>query len=191
MTESNPTKKSALPSLKWLILLGLLGLFAGVFLRNLSGDAGYDVSKNRKIPVFALASPLKSSEFLTNEDIIKAAPALVNIWASWCAPCRAEHPKLTELAMQGVRIFGINYKDKKENAQKFIAEHGNPFVKIGGDETARVGIDWGIRGVPETFVIGKNGRILYRHIGVVDDKAAEKILGLLKEEGFVPNQKTK
>ncbi len=92
---------------------------------------------------------------------------LVNFWASWCGPCRAEHPLLEELAAGGQPIIGINYKDDPDNARAFLAELGDPFERIGADETGRTGLDWGIYGVPETFVIAADGTILLRHPGPI------------------------
>ncbi|MGO9544601.1 MAG: DsbE family thiol:disulfide interchange protein [Rhodomicrobium sp.] len=88
--------------------------------------------------------------------------SILNVWASWCAPCMAEHPQLIELAQQGVPIYSINYKDKPEAARRFLARNGNPFRAIGADENGLTAIDFGVYGVPETFVIDGNGRIVYR-----------------------------
>jgi cytochrome c biogenesis protein CcmG/thiol:disulfide interchange protein DsbE len=91
---------------------------------------------------------------------------LVNVFASWCAPCRDEHPLLVELAKDDRFVLaGMNYKDKTENAVRFLNELGNPYKAIGADETGRTGIDWGVYGVPETFVVGKDGKIAYKHVG--------------------------
>ena len=181
MTEE---KKSRLPSVTLIAVLAVIGALGGVFWRSLNPGPGYDPAVNRDIPVFATVSPLNPAVSLTTKDIKENAPALVNIWASWCAPCRAEHPQLTALADKGVKIYGLNYKDKKANAQKFLTEHGNPFTKIGADESGRVGIDWGLRGVPETFIIGKDGKIIHRHVGEIHPENVAEILDLLKEEGF-------
>jgi cytochrome c biogenesis protein CcmG/thiol:disulfide interchange protein DsbE len=98
-----------------------------------------------------------------------AAPGvkLVNFWASWCAPCRAEHPILAELAAQGIPILGINYKDDPAKAQAFLAELGNPYTGVGADPTGRTAIDWGLYGVPETFVIDGRGTVVLRFAGPV------------------------
>ncbi len=91
---------------------------------------------------------------------------LVNVFASWCVPCRDEHPMMMDLARDGrFAVTGLNYKDKPANALKFLAELGNPYTAIGADENGRAGIDWGVYGVPETFVVGKDGRIAYKHVG--------------------------
>ncbi|MBO6903167.1 MAG: DsbE family thiol:disulfide interchange protein [Rhizobiaceae bacterium] len=99
---------------------------------------------------------------------------LVNIWASWCAPCREEHPMLMQLAQDGrFDIVGLNYKDKAENALRFIGNLGNPYAAIGTDEAGRAAIQWGVYGVPETFVVGPDGTIRYKHVGPVNRQALE------------------
>ena len=90
---------------------------------------------------------------------------LVNFWASWCAPCRAEHPLLSELAAEGVPVLGINYKDEPDKALAFLGELGDPFARVGADASGRTGLDWGLYGVPETFVVDEAGTILLRHAG--------------------------
>ncbi len=93
--------------------------------------------------------------------------SLVNVFASWCLPCRVEHPILMRLAREGVPIYGINYKDKPEDALRFLADLGNPYSRIGVDSTGRTSIDWGVYGYPETFVVDRTGRIRYKHIGPI------------------------
>ncbi len=91
---------------------------------------------------------------------------LVNVWGSWCAPCRKEHPLLMQLAEdERIRLVGLNYKDEPENARRFLGELGNPFDAIGVDRTGRAAIDWGVYGVPETFLVGPDGIIRYKHVG--------------------------
>lgn len=103
---------------------------------------------------------------------------LVNIFASWCAPCREEHPKLLELAKdQRIRLVGINYKDEPDNARRFLGALGNPYAAIGTDQAGRAAIDWGVYGVPETFVINRKGQIAYKHVGPITDDALKGALG--------------
>jgi cytochrome c biogenesis protein CcmG/thiol:disulfide interchange protein DsbE len=98
----------------------------------------------------------------------KGNVTVVNVWASWCAPCRAEHPFLVRLAKdKRVRVAGINYKDQPANALKFLSQLGNPFHAIGADTAGRAAIEWGVYGVPETFLVGRDGRILYKQIGPI------------------------
>ena len=108
--------------------------------------------------------------------------SLVNVFASWCVPCRVEHPLLEALTDQGVRIYGINYKDQPEQALAFLEELGNPYAAIGADRTGRVAIDWGVYGVPETFVVDAEGRIRHRHVGPIQARDLEgTILPVLAE----------
>lgn len=97
---------------------------------------------------------------------------VLNVWASWCVPCREEHPVLLELSKDSrFSLQGINYKDKMENASAFLASLGDPFAAIGVDANGRAGIDWGVYGVPETFIIGKDGKIAFKHVGPLSDYA--------------------
>ncbi|WP_319823859.1 DsbE family thiol:disulfide interchange protein [Thalassovita sp.] len=101
---------------------------------------------------------------------------LVNFWASWCAPCRVEHPNLEKLAQQGIPIYGINYKDKPEAALKFLAELGNPYAGMGQDANGRMGLNWGVYGVPETYLIDGQGNILMRHAGPITERVIDNTL---------------
>ena len=109
---------------------------------------------------------------------------LVNYWASWCAPCRVEHPNLMRLAGDGVAILGVNWKDKPDQAETFLAEMGNPFAALGADPVNRMGLNWGVAGVPETFVVDGEGRIITRIAGPLTDQVlAEKVEPLLAGDG--------
>lgn len=110
---------------------------------------------------------------LTAADLQADGVKLVNFWASWCTPCRAEHPNLVALASEGIPIYGINYKDQLKNAERFLAELGNPYVKIASD-SGRTGIDWGLYGVPETFVIDGSGTVLLRHPGPITQRILDE-----------------
>lgn len=118
----------------------------------------------RAVPELTL-EPLGGNTMLTREALTAPGVKLVNFWASWCGPCRVEHPRLVELAASGIPVYGINYKDQPEQGLGFLAELGNPYEAIGADSSGRTGIDWGIYGVPETFVIDSQGRIVARHAG--------------------------
>jgi cytochrome c biogenesis protein CcmG, thiol:disulfide interchange protein DsbE len=96
------------------------------------------------------------------------AVTLVNVWASWCVPCHEEAPFLTRLAEDGrIRLVGINYKDNPDNARRFLGRHGNPFVAAGSDGNGRASMEWGVYGVPETFVVGRDGRIAFKLVGPI------------------------
>ena len=102
---------------------------------------------------------------------------MVNVWASWCVPCHDEAPLLMQMsADKRIRLVGINYKDKAENARRFIGRYGNPFVAVGADANGRASIDWGVYGVPETFVIGRDGRIAFKLVGPISAGNLEKAL---------------
>ena len=101
---------------------------------------------------------------------------LVNYWASWCAPCRVEHPNLQALSNEGIPVFGVNYKDKLDNAEAFLAELGDPYTGVGRDEQGRMGLDWGVYGVPETYVIDEDGTIVLRFAGPITQRVIESTI---------------
>lgn len=119
----------------------------------------------RPVPEFVLPPISGRQDGLSSTDL-KGRVSLVNVWASWCVPCRAENPLLVGLAKAGtVPIFGINYKDRAEAARAFLRELGDPFARIGADVSGRVAIDWGVYGVPETYVLDAGGHIAFKHVG--------------------------
>ncbi len=133
---------------------------------------------DKPVPEFALpAIEGMDGPGLTSDDLKTGEVTLVNFFASWCLPCRAEHFFLTELAEKhGVRLVGINYKNDPLDARAFLAELGNPYRQIGADADGRVGIDWGVYGLPETFIVDGTGRIRYRHVGAIDAHAMNAII---------------
>lgn len=141
---------------------------------------------DRPAPDFALP-PLPGAEDGFSRADLGGSVGLVNVFASWCVPCLAEHPILTRLAEEeGVPLYGINYKDAAADATAWLAEHGNPYDRIGVDNEGRASIDWGVYGVPETFVVDREGRIRYRHAGPITPTLAnETLLPLIRrlEEG--------
>ncbi|MEZ5685995.1 MAG: DsbE family thiol:disulfide interchange protein [Paracoccaceae bacterium] len=106
---------------------------------------------------------------------------LVNFWASWCAPCRVEHPNLEALAQEGIQILGVNYKDKPDQALGFLSELGNPYARLGADNAGRMALEWGVYGVPETFVVSGDGKVLFRFAGPVTQRVIEEQLRPLLE----------
>ncbi len=134
----------------------------------------------KPVPEFDLP-PVKGRTLGLASKDLREEVSLVNVWASWCTECRREHPVLMDLAKQNVvPIHGINYKDKPDDAQEWLDGLGNPYTRTGADIDGRVAIDWGVYGVPETFVVDKTGRIAYKHIGAVTTRLInEKILPLI------------
>ena len=110
---------------------------------------------------------LGEKELPTMSDFQAPKIKLVNFWASWCAPCRAEHPMLQQIKKLGYPIIGINYKDDPQKALEFLETLGDPYSKVGSDLSGRAGIEWGLYGVPETFVVDANGKIILRHAGPI------------------------
>ena len=177
----------------WLYAIPLLvfAALAAVFAKGLfSGDAS-------KVPSALIGKPapavtLAPLEGLLRDgqpvpsfgmaDLAKGKATIVNVFASWCAPCRVEHPFLVAMAespavKQGkVQLVGFNYKDEAENARRFLGALGNPYSAVGVDRAGRAAIDWGVYGVPETFLIGPDGRILEKHVGPLDGAAASRML---------------
>lgn len=103
--------------------------------------------------------------------------SVVNVWASWCVPCHDEAPLLTKLGDDTrIQIVGINYKDKPDNARRFLGRYGNPFAAVGVDANGRAAIDWGVYGVPETFVVGRDGKIAYKLVGPITPDNLDKVL---------------
>ncbi|MCU4182657.1 DsbE family thiol:disulfide interchange protein [Bosea sp. BH3] len=186
--EAAPRRRSPLVFLVPLLIFGALAIVFGVGL--FSGDKSKVPSAliGRVAPAISLV-PLEGLQrdgqpipAFGNADLGKGRATIVNVFASWCAPCRVEHPVLMGLAeadavKQGkVALVGMNYKDEAENARRFLGALGNPFSAVGVDRAGRAAIEWGVYGVPETFVIGPNGHILDKHVGPLDQAAAGKLL---------------
>lgn len=172
-----PEPKTAKRGFPVLVLLPLV-VFAGLaalflFQLTLGGDP-------QKIPSALINKPAPDFDLppvagLTDGNIAVAGfsrqdlsgkISVVNVFASWCVPCRQEHPLLEELAkVEGIQLLGINYKDKPENARRFLGSLGNPYQRVGADTGGRTAIEWGVYGVPETFVIDRDGMIRYKFIG--------------------------
>ena len=160
-----------------LVLIPVLA-FAGLallFWKGLSGKPSESPSAliNKPVPDFTLqAVPGLTVPGFTSESLRTGKVTVVNVWASWCAPCRVEHPLLTELAKTpDIQLFGMNYKDEPENAVRFLTTLGQPFAAVGMDRDGRAALDWGVYGVPETFVVDGQGLIRYKHIGPLTPEA--------------------
>lgn len=137
---------------------------------------------DKPVPQFDLPALRETGKGLATGDF-GGEVVLVNVFASWCIPCRAEHPLITRLAEDGVvKVYGLNWKDEKSDAVAWLNELGDPYDRIGHDLSGRVGIDWGVYGVPESYLIGKNGKIRYKHVGPIFNEALnESILPMIEE----------
>lgn len=130
----------------------------------------------KPLPAFSLPTLDNPARIVSNADL-KGRPVLINVWASWCTACRDEHPLLVELARAGVvPVIGLNYKDKPEDAHEILRRDGNPYGMVLVDASGRTGIDWGVYGVPETFVVDRDGVIRYKHIGPITPDALKEVL---------------
>ena len=173
---------------RWLVFLPLaifLALAALFLFRLGSGDPS-------RIPSVLIGRPAPETNLAAVPGLLARdgtqlpgiAPAdfkdtvtLVNVWASWCVPCHDEAPLLHTLAEdKRIRVVGINYKDQPDNARRFLGRYGNPFVAAGADGNGRVSMDWGVYGVPETFVVGRDGKIAYKLIGPITPANLDRVL---------------
>jgi cytochrome c biogenesis protein CcmG/thiol:disulfide interchange protein DsbE len=161
----------------YLLPVAVFGLLAAGFYRGLAIDPLVLPSAliDKPAPSFSLPPLSDAAPGFSTADLTGHV-SLVNTFASWCAPCRAEHPVLNALAQtKRVPIYGIDYKDTQSAARAWIAALGNPYTRIGADD-GRVGIDWGVYGVPETFVVDRAGRIRYKHVGPLSDDDIENTI---------------
>ena len=158
------------------VLVGLLGLLA--YGLRLDPREVPSPLIGKPAPAFDLPT-LDGSARMTPLDL-QGRPVLVNFFASWCAGCQVEHPVLMKLAHEyGVEIVGMDYKDTQEAAQQWLDRHGLPYRSVIADQQGTAGLDWGVYGVPETFVLGADGRILYKQIGSMTEQAWREIFAPL------------
>jgi cytochrome c biogenesis protein CcmG/thiol:disulfide interchange protein DsbE len=161
------------------VLLFLIRLFAGDPSRIPSALIGHPAPQTALPAVTGLERDGKPIPGIDPASF-KGAVTLVNVWASWCVPCHDEAPLLVELARDSrLRIIGINYKDEPENARRFLGRYGNPFAAAGADPNGRAAIEWGVYGVPETFIVGSDGRIAYKLVGPI---TPENLAATIKPE---------
>ncbi len=157
--------------LKLFIPLVLFLLMTAVFAVVLK--SGYDPKElpsalvGQPLPAFNLPT-IESDEIVTEKDLLGDV-YLLNVWATWCISCRVEHPHLNQIAKQGVKIVGLDYKDDRPQAKTWLEKLGNPYALNLFDEQGRLGLDLGVYGAPETFMVDKQGIVRYKHVGVVDD----------------------
>ena len=165
-------------------LIGFLALAALFLVRLGSGDPGRIPSALIGRPAPMTSLPAVPGLERDGKPLPGLDPAefqghvsLVNVWASWCVPCHDEVPFLQQLAQDPrLRLVGINYKDQPDNARRFLNRYGNPFAAAGADENGRAAIEWGVYGVPETFVVGRDGRIAYKLVGPINAENFEQVL---------------
>lgn len=165
-----------------LLIIILLGILFYVSLGN-NKDIINSPLVGKKIPKFITERLFEENDTFSNNDLINNnSLKFINVWASWCVPCRAEHDVLKIISnIENVELYGINYKDKRENALNFIETLGNPFKEIGIDADGRTSIEWGVFGVPETFIVYEE-KIIYKHIGPIHlSELEEKIIPIIKD----------
>jgi cytochrome c biogenesis protein CcmG/thiol:disulfide interchange protein DsbE len=167
---------------KWLMVLppvifaGLAGLFYAGMMRDNPQDVP-SVFIDRPAPAVPVTG-LPGIPVLTDADLRSGQVTVVNFWASWCPPCRAEHPVLLEMAGKGIRVAGINMMDPEENAVSYLKDEGNPFFALATDPQGRNRVDWGVTAPPETFIIRGDGSVAFKFIG--------PLVGSDYERRFVP-----
>lgn len=176
----------AAPKRRWVLALPLLvfAALAALFWFRLGADPA-------KIPSALIGRPAPQTVLPALEGLaengapvpgldpaaFKGKVSIVNVWASWCVPCHEEAPLLTELGKdKRLQLVGINYKDSPDNARRFLGRYGNPFGIVGVDGNGRAAIEWGVYGVPETFIVGRDGRIVYKMVGGVTPENLERVL---------------
>ena len=168
----------AVPLIAFLVLvvLFLIRLFAGDPSRIPSALIGHPAPQTVLPGLVGLDRDGKPVPGIDPNDF-KGAVTVVNVWASWCVPCHDEAPLLMQLAQnQRLRVVGINYKDEPENARRFLGRYGNPFAAAGADRNGRAAIEWGVYGVPETFLVGRDGRIDYKLVGPITPDNLQSVL---------------
>jgi cytochrome c biogenesis protein CcmG, thiol:disulfide interchange protein DsbE len=185
---NEPSTSGAAPrSPRWLVALPLLGFIAlaGIFLLRLHGG---DPSKIPSALIGRPAPPTVLPPLVglvsngtqvpgLDPAVFKGKVSVVNVWASWCVPCHDEAPLLTKLGEdKRLQFVGINYKDAADNARRFLGRYGNPFGIVGVDGNGRASIEWGVYGVPETFVVGREGTIVYKMVGPVTSDNVDTVL---------------
>jgi len=168
--------KYLLPVVLFFVLVGFL--FVGLY-KDPSEVPSPLIGKS--VPQFSLPRLSDTNTFTDKEFLGKVS--LLNVWATWCFACRQEHPVLNDLANKRLApIYGLNYKDNASEASQYLKNYGNPYTANAFDETGRVGIEWGVYGAPETFLIDKKGIIRYKHIGpLTNDEVETKILPMIQQ----------
>jgi cytochrome c biogenesis protein CcmG/thiol:disulfide interchange protein DsbE len=178
---SQPQRRSwlvALPLIAFVVLAGLFWfrLGTGDPSRIPSALIGRAAPQTKLPPLEGLAVNGVQADGL-DPAAFMGKVSVVNVWASWCVPCHDEAPLLLQLAQdKRIRVVGINYKDSSDNARRFLGRYGNPFSAVGSDSNGRASIEWGVYGVPETFVVGRDGNIAYKLVGPVTPENVDTVL---------------
>lgn len=168
------------------IVIVIVG-FLGFLFTTLENDASKlpSVLVGKPLPSFSayeVAGPGETARILTDEDI--KGPALLNIWATWCPTCEAEHDALKEIGATGVPIYGVDYKDETQLAYEWLRDLGNPYIFTVADESGKIGLNLGVYGAPETYFLDENNNIIYRHVGEMSVELWENELKEVFESGF-------
>jgi cytochrome c biogenesis protein CcmG/thiol:disulfide interchange protein DsbE len=182
LTDARPNRRRLFVLLPLVVFLALAALF---FFRLGSGDPS-------RIPSALIGRPAPDTNLAAVPGLnardgrpmpgiaaadFKGAVTLVNVWASWCVPCHDEAPLLEALSADTrIRIVGINYKDQPDNARRFLGRYGNPFVAAGTDQNGRASMEWGVYGVPETFIVGRDGNIAYKLVGPITEANLARVI---------------
>jgi cytochrome c biogenesis protein CcmG/thiol:disulfide interchange protein DsbE len=191
--DAGKSRRNVFVLLPLILFAGLAALF---FIRLGAGDAS-------RIPSALIGKPAPQTNLpplpgLVRNDgqpvpgvsnaTFEGHVTLVNVWASWCVPCADEVPYLEHLSKdKRIQLVGLNYKDGADNARRFLGRYGNPYVATGQDASGRTGIDWGVYGVPETFVVGKDGRIVYKLVGPISAENLKSVLEPQIEKALAEN----
>ncbi len=186
--SEQPTAQDTAPRRRSFLTLLPLFFFAGLAVLFWFGLGAGDPSRipSALIGHPAPQTPLPPLQGLTvngepvpglDPSALKGKVSVVNVWASWCVPCRDEAPLLTELGKdKRVQVIGINYKDSPDNARRFLGQYGNPYGMVGADGNGRAAIEWGVYGVPETFIVGREGKIVYKLVGPITPDNLDSIV---------------
>lgn len=147
--------------------LALGGLFLYVLWADIDTETIPTPLKDKPLPEFNLPSVYNAQEFIDNQSL-SGKPYILNVWATWCITCRAEHPELYRLAQNGINIIGLNYKDSRDEALKWLVQYKDPFQANIYDEEGTLGFDLGVTGAPETFFVRSDGTVAHKHIGEIN-----------------------
>ena len=184
--NNGSTVPSDAPTVPRAVLRRLAVLLPGMIFVALAALLGWGLTRNasdipsalinKPVPEFSLP-PVQGRTLGLSSSNLRGEVSLVNVFASWCLACREEHPVFMQLAKSGtVPLHGLDYKDQPADAARWLDAGGDPYTRTGADLTGRVAIDWGVYGVPETFVVSADGRIVYKHIGAVTEEALQKTI---------------